>query len=392
MMDDREWPPRRATPARAYEPAYAFARDGWIDAARARDASARERERERERERDGDGDARRRRIVSTTRLAPFPSANALASDEREREATREATREARARDRRAGGDADDGDGDARVEGRRGGAIGGAATANGKTTAERALGCVAVGGSSQEGAWGGLGWGHGLGIVESGAMDAARGTPRESRSRSQTLAGFDNRRRDGRVATGSTPTLDASAPSALRVSSQNVPRGYRISPEMAPVSRDADLETPMWRDAFVAVERRVRALESTRDDDARDVKSLKSMITDIMTTQANLLAMLASRPPTFVVPPERLDDRPRRSRSPSADAKSASSHPRADDARKRPRAAPPRADVDVDVDADDASDADVEVSESQLRRVVLRRMLLHQRGAGIDVDDDSSSDH
>ena len=117
-----------------------------------------------------------------------------------------------------------------------------------------------------------------------------------------------------------------------------------------------------------------------------------MITDIMTTQANLLAMLASRPPTFVVPPERLDDRPRRSRSPSADAKSASSHPRADDARKRPRAAPPRADVDVDVDADDASDADVEVSESQLRRVVLRRMLLHQRGAGIDVDDDSSSDH
>ena len=227
----------------------------------------------------------------------------------------------------------------------------------------------------------------MGIVESGAMDAARGTPRESRSRSQTLAGFDNRRRDGRVASGSTPTLDASAPSALRLSSQNVARAHRISPEMAPVSRDADLETPMSRDAFVSVERRVRALESTRDEEARDVQRLKSMITDIMTTQANLLAMLASRPPTFVVPPERLDDRPRRSRSPSADAKSASPHPRADDARKRPRAGSPR----VDADVDDASDADVEVSESQLRRVVLRRMLLHQRGAAVDADDASSSD-
>jgi hypothetical protein len=219
----------------------------------------------------------------------------------------------------------------------------------------------------------------LGIVESGAMDA-RGTPRESQPRSQPLAGFDNRRRDGRVASGSTPTLDASAPSALRLSSQNVARAHRISPELAPVSLDADLETPMSRDAFVSVERRVRALESTRDEEARDVQRLKSMITDIMTTQANLLAALASRPPTFVVPP-------RRSRSPSADAKSASPHPRADDARKRPRAGSPR----VDADVDDASDADVEVSESQLRRVVLRRMLLHQRGAAVDADDASSSD-
>jgi len=260
--------------------------------------------------------------------------------------------DARAREHRARGGAEDGDGDARVETRRGGAIGGADGTNGKAHPERAPAYLAVGGSSQEGIYGVGGWGQGLGIVESGAMDA-RGTPRESQPRSQPLAGFDNRRRDGRVASGSTPTLDASAPSALRLSSQNVARAHRISPEMAPVSRDADLETPMSRDAFVSVERRVRALESTRDEEARDVQRLKSMITDIMTTQANLLAALASRPPTFVVPPERFDDRPRRSRSPSADAKSASPHPRADDARKRPRAGSPR----VDADVDDASAAD-----------------------------------
>ena len=381
-MDDRAWPPRRATRPRAYETAYAFARDGWTDAARARDAHARSDARAS----DGAGDASRRRAASTTRLPPFPSANALADDGRARCAMREATMDARAREHRARGGAEDGDGDARVETRRGGAIGGADGTNGKAHPERAPAYLALGGSSQEGIYGVHGWGQGLGIVESGAMDA-RGTPRESQPRSQPLAGFDNRRRDGRVASGSTPTLDASAPSALRLSSQNVARAHRISPEMAPVSRDADLETPMSRDAFVSVERRVRALESTRDEEARDVQRLKSMITDIMTTQANLLAALASRPPTFVVPPERFDDRPRRSRSPSADAKSASPHPRADDARKRPRAGSPR----VDADVDDASDADVEVSESQLRRVVLRRMLLHQRGAAVDADDASSSD-
>ena len=93
-MDDRAWPPRRATRPRAYETAYAFARDGWTDAARARDAHARSDARAS----DGAGDASRRRAASTTRLPPFPSANALADDGRARCARREATMDARARE------------------------------------------------------------------------------------------------------------------------------------------------------------------------------------------------------------------------------------------------------------------------------------------------------
>ena len=85
--------------------------------------------------------------------------------------------DARARDRRARGGAEDGDGDARVETRRGGAIGGADGTNGKAHPERAPAYLAVGGSSQEGLYGGRGVGARIGDRrerrDGRARDAAR---------------------------------------------------------------------------------------------------------------------------------------------------------------------------------------------------------------------------
>lgn len=214
-------------------------------------------------------------------------------------------------------------------------------------------------------------------------DIAREWP--SQSEREQRAMFDRRAMDERInhLSGSTPTLEASAPSALRAPSHDILRAFYPSQEMA-VPKEREETIPSMASTRM-LESRVAQLECDRGVLHDEVNGVKRILSDIMSTQAHLLSTMTqtrARDATDArfelvrrrVVSERADSGLRRRRH-------------RDNAGNSPK--PRRACRDDErtaaVSDDDgftnlgASQDDVEVSESQLKKIVLSRMLSHQRG-------------
>ncbi len=169
-----------------------------------------------------------------------------------------------------------------------------------------------------------------------------------------LAGFDRRldrraseTRDARRSSAETPTVDATRELVEMETTMGAPR----APE--------------------GVMGRLAALETSERATARELESVKAMLTDIMATQSNVLAALAS---------QRSTDREDAVRGEAVERRR-----RGREKRRRARESERRDDARFGRDDDSAAIAiatdedEGEMSESQLQKIVLRRMFMHQRG-------------
>jgi hypothetical protein len=169
-----------------------------------------------------------------------------------------------------------------------------------------------------------------------------------------LAGFDRRldrraseTRDARRSSAETPTVDAIREWVEMETTVGAPRGAE------------------------GVTGRLAALETSERATARELESVKAMLTDIMATQSNVLAALASH---------RSIDREEAVRGEAVERRR-----RGREKRRRERESERRDDARFGRDDDSAAIAiatdedEGEMSESQLQKIVLRRMFMHQRG-------------
>jgi hypothetical protein len=189
-------------------------------------------------------------------------------------------------------------------------------------------------------------------------------PETAASAEKRFAGFDRRldvhggdARGARPPSGSTPTLEASAPHV--VASVGRPS------EAAETTTHGGGGVP----DFVS---RLRELEASKETIGAELQSVKRMLTDIMATQSNLLAALASQRSSDREGGTRGDAEERR-RPGREKSRGAPESGRRDDARFGGGGDAMR-DSAIATDEDEG-----EMSESQLQKIVLRRMYMHQRG-------------
>jgi len=187
-------------------------------------------------------------------------------------------------------------------------------------------------------------------------------PETAASAEKRFAGFDRRldvhggdTRGARPPSGSTPTLEVSAPHV--VASVGRPS------EAAETTTHGGGGVPDFMS-------RLRKLEASKETIGAELQSVKRMLTDIMATQSNLLAALASQRSSDREGGTRGDAEERRRREKS---RGAPENGRRDDARFGGRGDAMR-DSAIATDEDEG-----EMSESQLQKIVLRRMYMHQRG-------------
>ena len=154
-------------------------------------------------------------------------------------------------------------------------------------------------------------------------------------------------RDARRSSAETPTVDATREWVEMETTVGAPRGAE------------------------GVTGRLAALETSERATARELESVKAMLTDIMATQSNVLAALASH---------RSIDREEAVRGEAVERRR-----RGREKRRRARESERRDDARFGRDDDSAAIAiatdedEGEMSESQLQKIVLRRMFMHQRG-------------
>ena len=163
-------------------------------------------------------------------------------------------------------------------------------------------------------------------------------------------------------------------------------------------RDLNAEMAFYaeaRAAYESVRRDVDTLDMKHHDVSSELERVKSMLMEIMATQAHILAALAKSvtPPT-VLHVEHSKENSEQNRNHERNPSLTRRRRRHDPDRTAPYVAPVTDDDDIDsrvnesrpissaTDDDDENDRnnvdDEEMSESQLRRVVLARMLAHQR--------------
>ena len=117
--------------------------------------------------------------------------------------------------------------------------------------------------------------------------------------------------------------------------------------------------------------RLAALETSARATARELERVKAVLMDIVATQSNVLAALAS---------QRSMDREEGVRGEGVERRR-----RGREKRRRARESERRDDARFGRDDDSAANAiatdedEGEMSESQLQKIVLRRMFMHQRG-------------
>ena len=365
------WPPLApgAPPTRvAYEPTYAYARDAFERASEGADRARIGRERC-----DGPGGAF---VAGGARVAPMapPFARDLAPSGVDRALT---FGPSRAGDERGIG-----------TGARMGGTAGAGRVDSSTRATDPRDGATVGDRATA-----TQMSQDMAVFRASAGDGAR--DRASQGDQRAFAGFDRRSsaidRIKTYPSGSTPTLEASAPSGLLLASQNLLRTYRSSQDLTTTREDEEMLTR----ANAALVERVASLESARIEMREDLNGVKRMLSDIMSAQAHLLSALANARSqelahATVAVENRVEDandaRARRHRERDAartdSPKSRRTRPQVE---RSANATSFSADEPVLVDG---SDAEVEVSESQLQRVVLRRMLAHQRGRRAPGSSDS----
>ena len=132
----------------------------------------------------------------------------------------------------------------------------------------------------------------------------------------------------------------------------------------------EMETTGRASGAEGVTGRLAALETSERATARELESVKAMLTDIMATQSNVLAALASH---------RSIDREEAVRGEAVERR------RGDARSVAARESERRDDARFGRDDDSAAIAiatdedEGEMSESQLQKIVLRRMFMHQRG-------------
>ena len=170
-----------------------------------------------------------------------------------------------------------------------------------------------------------------------------------------LAGFDRRldrraseTRDARRSSAETPTVDATREWVAVETTMGAPRG-----------------------AEGVTTGRLAALETSARATARELERVKAVLMDIVATQSNVLAALAS---------QRSMDREEGVRGEGVERRR-----RGREKRRRARESERRDDARFGRDDDSAANAiatdedEGEMSESQLQKIVLRRMFMHQRG-------------
>ena len=155
-------------------------------------------------------------------------------------------------------------------------------------------------------------------------------------------------RDARRSSAETPTVDATREWVAVETTMGAPRG-----------------------AEGVTTGRLAALETSARATARELERVKAVLMDIVATQSNVLAALAS---------QRSMDREEGVRGEGVERRR-----RGREKRRRARESERRDDARFGRDDDSAANAiatdedEGEMSESQLQKIVLRRMFMHQRG-------------